>query len=69
MLLALSLLVSLMRGFMAQQVKKVSQAKRKDPLTDLACLTSIGKTASQLARATALLKLSKSAGPINICFS
>lgn len=39
---------------MAQQVKKVSQAKRKDPLTDLASLTSIGKSASRLARAKAL---------------
>jgi len=39
---------------MTQVVRKVSQAKRKDPLNDLATLAALGRQASRAAREKAL---------------
>jgi hypothetical protein len=39
---------------MSAVVKKVSQAKRKDPLIDFASLTTVGRQASKAARERAL---------------
>lgn len=39
---------------MTQIVKKVSQAKRKDPLIDFASLATVGRQASKAARERAL---------------